>query len=134
VREFVARRNRERGLTVILTTYDMDDIEALCSRVLVIGAGRIRCDGSLEAVRARAGSSRRVCLDLVDADETVSDPQARVIRREGARVVLSFDPREVPTTELVSRLTARHGVHDLFVENPPIEEVIESLYPDGDEP
>ena len=51
-----------------------------------------------------------------------------MIGREGGRVELAFDPSEVPVTELISRLTARHAVRDLFVENPPIEEVIARLY------
>jgi len=51
-----------------------------------------------------------------------------VIARDGGRVRLAFDPRRVPATGLISRLTARHAVHDLFVENPPIEEVIARLY------
>ena len=45
VRDFIRRLNRERGVTVILTTHDMDDIEALCERVLLIGEGRILFDG-----------------------------------------------------------------------------------------
>jgi ABC-2 type transport system ATP-binding protein len=55
VRDFIAELNRERGTTVILTTHDMDDIEALCSRVVVIDKGRIFCDGELADLRARVG-------------------------------------------------------------------------------
>ncbi len=142
VRDFVGRLNRERGVTVILTTHDMDDIEALCRRVIVIGDGRILVDGPLEALRGHGLSERRLTLDLVDEHERVADPAVRLIGREGARVRLAFDPAEVSATELISRLTARHAVRDLFVENPPIEEVVARLYqrngfddPDaGDEP
>jgi ABC-2 type transport system ATP-binding protein len=128
VRGFVRRLNREQGVTVILTTHDMDDIEALCERVLVIGEGRILVDGPLSALRAHGLRERRLTLDLVDEQEEVSDPSVRLIGREGSRVQLAFDPVEVSTTELISRLTARHLVRDLFVENPPIEEVVARLY------
>ena len=128
VRGFVRRLNRERGVTVILTTHDMDDIEALCQRVLVIGDGRILVDGPLSALRGRVLGERRLTLDLVDEREEVSDPAVRLIGRDGARVQLAFDPADVSTTDLISRLTARHLVRDLFVENPPIEEVVAQLY------
>ena len=128
VRDFVQRLNRERGVTVILTTHDMDDIEALCRRVIVIGAGTLLCDGTLAELRARVSPDRRLVIDLAHADEQVSDPNARVIRRDGHRVELAFDPSEVTPPALIARLTARHEVRDLFVHNPPIEELIAELY------
>jgi ABC-2 type transport system ATP-binding protein len=128
VRDFVKRLNRERGVTVILTTHDMDDIEALCTRVIVIGRGEILSDGTLAALRGRVTGERWLIVDLLDEEEPVSDPEATVIGREGARVTLSFDPASVSTAALISRITARHAVRDLFVQNPPIEEIIARLY------
>lgn len=128
VRDFVKTLNRERGVTVILTTHDMDDIEALCTRVIVIGEGRILSDGTLEDLRARVSRERRLTIDLVDECEDVCDPDAAVIRREGPRVHLRYDPARVSTADLIARITARHAVRDLFVENPPIEEIIAQLY------
>jgi ABC-2 type transport system ATP-binding protein len=128
VRDFIRTLNRTRGVTVILTTHDMDDIEALCSRVLLIGHGRILSDGPLDALRARVTTERRLIVDLLEEGEEVRDPHAEVIAREGARVTLRFHPDQVTAAELIGRLTARHAVRDLFVENPPIEEVIARLY------
>jgi ABC-2 type transport system ATP-binding protein len=59
-RDFIRRFNRERGVTVILTTHDMDDIEALCTRVMVIGNGRILSDGTLQELRNRITRERRL--------------------------------------------------------------------------
>jgi ABC-2 type transport system ATP-binding protein len=106
----------------------MDDIEALCSRVLLIGHGRILSDGSLEALRAQVTTERRLIVDLMEEGEEVHDSQAETIAREGARVTLRFDPDQVTAAELIGRLTARHAIRDLFVEHPPIEEVIARLY------
>ena len=128
VREFVGRLCRTRGVTVILTTHDLDDIEALCQRVIVIGNGKILCDGTLAELRARVSRERWLTVDLAVADEPVSDPDATVVRREGARVCLGFDPQRVSPSELIARVTARHAVRDLFVENPPIETIVARLY------
>jgi ABC-2 type transport system ATP-binding protein len=129
VRAFVKRLNRERGVTVILTTHDMDDIEALCERVIVIGDGTILSDGTLADLRKRVTRERWLTIDIADGSaETVADPDASVIRREGERVCLAFDPEIVSPTELIQRVTSRHAVRDLFVENPPIETVIARLY------
>jgi ABC-2 type transport system ATP-binding protein len=128
VRDFVRAQNRERGLTVILTTHDMDDIEALCTRVVVIDEGRIISDGTLADLRARVTTERWLIVDLVDEGEDVSDPQAAVISREGSRVCLSFDPDQVPAAALIGRINSNHAIRDLFVENPPIEQIIARLY------
>ena len=64
----------------------------------------------------------------MDETEEVSDPEATVIQREGHRVQLGFDPGRVSAAELLARITARHAISDLFVENPPIEEIIARLY------
>ena len=58
VRDFIKRLNRQRNVTVILTTHDMDDIEALCERIIVIGNGSILSDGRLDELRSRVNGER----------------------------------------------------------------------------
>jgi ABC-2 type transport system ATP-binding protein len=127
VRDFVKRLNRDDGVTVILTTHDMDDIETLCTRVMVIGNGKILSDGTLADLRGRVTRERWLTVDLVD-DEPIADPDATVISREGKRVCLAFDPQAVPPAEMIRRITSAHAIRDLFVENPPIETIIARLY------
>jgi ABC-2 type transport system ATP-binding protein len=127
VRDFVRQLSRSHGVTVILTTHDMDDIEALCDRVIVIASGKVLCDGSLAELRSRVSRERWLTVDLTN-DEEVTDPQATVVRREGKRLCLGFDPQLVSPAELIARITSRHAVRDLFVENPPIETIVARLY------
>ena len=106
----------------------MDDIEALCHRVMVIADGKVLSDGSLAELRAQVTRERWLTVDLVDPAAAIDEPDARVLRRDGARVCLAFDPQVVAPAELIRRVTARHAVRDLFVENPPIEAVVARLY------
>jgi ABC-2 type transport system ATP-binding protein len=132
VRDFVRRLNRERGVTVILTTHDMDDVEALCDRVLLIGGGKVLLDGTLEQLRKQVTGERWLIVDLQEEHTAVADPDATVIRREGPRVCLRFDPERVSPAELIGRICGRYPVRDLFVQNPPIEEIIARLYGKAD--
>lgn len=128
IRDIIGRINREQGVTVVLTTHDMDDIETLCRRVIVINQGKIFMDGTLQQLRSLVTTERRLIVDMEDAGAVVSDPDAELIKREGHRVWLRFDPERVAITELINRIAGAHQIRDLFVENPPIEEIIAKLY------
>jgi ABC-2 type transport system ATP-binding protein len=128
VRDFVKQLNRDHGVTVILTTNDMDDIEALCTRVVVIAGGKILLDGALAELRAQVTRERWLTVDLVDAAAALDEPDTVEIRRDGPRVCLAFDPQVVAPAELIRRVTSRHAIRDLFVENPPIETIVARLY------
>ena len=127
-RDFIRDFNKQRGLTVILTTHDMDDIEALCNRVMVIGNGKILSDGPLDELRNRFGQERLLTVDFVEENVHISDPNAVVVEQSGHRTKLRFNPNEVPASDLISRVAAQNPVRDLFVENPPIEEIIARIY------
>ena len=127
-REFIKRFNQERGTTVILTTHDMDDIEVICDRVMIISDGRIISDGTLDNLRRRVGIERRLVVELVGDHSLIVHPEANVASRDGNRVHIRFDPERVSAAELISQVTSQNEVHDLFVENPPIEETIARIY------
>ncbi|MGE0433162.1 MAG: ATP-binding cassette domain-containing protein [Planctomycetota bacterium] len=133
VRDFIEQLNKERGLTVILTTHDMDDIERLCSRIIVLNHGGIFLDGTVGELRARVSRDRWLIVDFeqeADAAAVEAAPgvDADVFRRDGHRVWLRFDPEITPAAALISSLGATHPIRDLTVENPAIEEIIARLY------
>ena len=128
VRDFVKTLNRQRGVTVILTTHDMHDIEALAQRVIVIGNGRILADGSFEALRSDVLAERRLWVRFAEAVENPDFPPAVVRSRDGRSAELTFDPRAIPAHRLISEITARHEVEEVHVVEPLIEEVIARFY------
>lgn len=128
VRDFIRRLNNEKNVTVVLTTHDMDDIESLCERVIILNDGKIYLDGSIAQLRQKISPERRLIIDLLNEKESISDPQATVLKKEGHRVWLTFDPTLTSTPALISRITAAHQITDLFIENPPVEEIIAKFY------
>ncbi|HET8527445.1 MAG TPA: ATP-binding cassette domain-containing protein [Gaiellaceae bacterium] len=110
IRSFVASYNGRYGATVLLTSHYMADVEALCKRVIVIHHGRLLFDGRLDALADEFGAYKTIEAVLADG-ETVS---LRVPRAE--------------TSATTARLLAEHDVHDLTVEDPPIEDVIEQVF------
>lgn len=128
VRDFIRHLNRELRVTIMLTTHDMDDIEALCSRVLILNQGSLCFDGSIEKLRKTMSPERWLVVDLLNEYDTVYDSEAEVIRQEGHRVWLRFNPLTTVTAALISRVTSKHAISDLYVENPPIENCIAKIY------
>ncbi len=123
VREFLARVNTERGVTVVLTTHDLDDVERLCSRLVVVDRGRLVYDGTVEDVKARYAPDRTLVVDL----EPGAPPPPGAVRSDGPRHWIPFRRDETTAAAIVATLA---GLRDLTVEEPGIEEVVRRMYRD----
>ena len=132
VRDFVKKINRERGTTVILTTHDMDDVEALCSRVMIIGRGKILLQGNLKDIRHQVTRERRLIVELGQAypeEYIAANVQgAQLVRLEGNQAHFNFIPGQITPSELITEVSKKLSVRDLLIEDPPIDEVISRLY------
>lgn len=128
VREFIKKINKERGVTVILTTHDMDDIESLCNRIIVIGRGQILLDGSLQTLRNTVSKDRRLILDISEGQNGFSIQGTTLIREEKNRLIIDFDPEIITPADLITTLSTKYKIEDILIENPPIEEIIAKLY------
>jgi ABC-2 type transport system ATP-binding protein len=131
VREFLAEVNRERQVTVLLTTHDLADIERLCSRLLIIDHGRVIYDGTIERLIERYGEERTLVVDLEQAAPPLEVDGARVVRVEGPRQWLRFRRDEVTAARLTAAVAERAPLVDLTVEEPDIEDVVRRIYAEG---
>jgi ABC-2 type transport system ATP-binding protein len=131
VREFLATANRERDVTVLLTTHDLSDIERLCPRMLIIDHGRVIYDGAVEALKERFGEERTLIVDLEEPAPPLEVDGARVVRVEGPRQWLKFRRDEVTAAELTATVATRARLVDLAIEEPDIEEIVRRIYVEG---
>jgi ABC-2 type transport system ATP-binding protein len=125
VREFLSEQNRERGVTVLLTTHDLGDIERLCSRLLVIDHGTLIWDGGLPELKQRYGGERTLVVDLEEPAPPLQVEGARVERVDGPRQWLRF---RGSAAELTARVAAQARLVDLQVGEPDIEEIVRRIY------
>jgi ABC-2 type transport system ATP-binding protein len=131
LRTFLAELNREQGTTIVLTTHDMQDIEALCRRVVVIDHGKIIHDGTLDALKERYGAGKR--LQLTVAAPVVLDQLA--LPREHVRwtqttpveLVAELD-READTAAVLKACLGAVQVQDVRIDEPSIDDVVKALY------
>jgi ABC-2 type transport system ATP-binding protein len=127
LREFLRTLNSERGTTLMLTTHDLQDIEALCDRVIVIDHGTAVFDGALADLHRRGGSRRTLVVDLVDEAPPISVAGAETRKVDGPRQWLSF-PAGESAAPIVSAVAASYAVADLSIQEPDIEDVIREIY------
>jgi ABC-2 type transport system ATP-binding protein len=127
LREFLRTLNATRGTTLMLTTHDLQDIEALCDRVIVIDHGTAVFDGALADLHREGGSTRTLVVDLVDEAPPISVPGATTRKVDGPRQWLSF-PTDASAAPIVAAVAAAYDVADLSIQEPDIEDVIRELY------
>jgi ABC-2 type transport system ATP-binding protein len=128
VREFLLRANRERGVTVMLTTHDLADIERLCSRILIIDHGRLIYDGEVTALKERYGPERVLVVDLEEPQPPLQVEGGRVIKVEGPRQWIAFERARTSAAQLAAAVAARASLRDLTVEEPEIDDVVRRIY------
>ncbi len=129
IRDFIRTLNREAGVTIVLTTHEMADVERLCERIVVIDRGQLHYDGSLEVLRQRLGSNRELVIDLHEPNRVLDLPDgATVIRTTETRTWIEFERHRLTAPELIAHIQSQTDVADLSVGEPEIEQVIHRLY------
>jgi ABC-2 type transport system ATP-binding protein len=131
LREFIGEYNRRTGATIILTSHYMQDVEALCSRLIVIHHGQLLYDGPLSQLVQRIAPFKLVKLTL-DTERTIADLDlpagAEIVQQEGEQLTIRVGRHATPgvTAQLLNTLP----ILDLTVEEPAIEAVIDQIYTD----
>ena len=128
VRQFLRQVNAERQVTVILTTHDLNDVEQVCQRLIIIDNGKIIYDGGIDDLKKRYGKTRMLIVDLAQAYSDIQLEGVDLTRRDSNRIWLAFDRDAISASEVIAQLTARYEIQDLTISEPEIEEIVRRIY------
>lgn len=129
VRSFIKELNQTEQTTIILTTHDMQDIEALTNRILLIGKGQILLDGSLSQLKQK--QKQHTEIEVQTQDEVRHFPQTdglKLISQKAERAIFEMDRTKMTTSHAVETLAQQLDIQSLSVKQPTAEELVVSLY------
>ena len=132
LRDFLKRENRENGTTILLTTHDMEDIAALCPRVMVLGHGRKLFDGALPELLARYDTQRVMRVRYAAPATLPPLPAGCDARREGDEFLISYDPAKASMAQLLSALQHAGEIRSLTAQPQNVDHLIAAMYKELD--
>ena len=132
LRDFLRWENREHGTTILLTTHDMEDIAALCSRVMVLGHGQKLYDGDLPALLEKYDTSRTVTVRFEDPETMPALPEEASLSREGDLVKVVYSPGQIPTPEILEKLQQAGTIREMTIQPQNIDVLIAAMYREMD--
>lgn len=127
VRDFILERNRTHKTTVILTTHDMQDIETLTKRIILIGKGKILMDGNLEEIRKQFSTSKRLTVEYLGGHIDTSEGMIPVIS-SNSLTSFDIDLSKLTVSDAIAQISRQVDVKDISVDSPSIDEVVAKLY------
>lgn len=128
IRQFILEVNALRRTTIILTTHDLEDVEQLCRRLVVINHGKVVEDGPLDGLIDRLAPYRVLLVDFEEEPVNLNIPEAEIMERKDRRVALRFDRKRWTAAHIIRAISDQYEVRDLTVKEPSIEEVIRTVY------
>src|SRR5258708_15658378 len=141
IRQFLRAINERYRTTVLLTTHDLDDIEELCRRIMIIDHGRLLYDGPLAELKEKLLRTKQVKFVLRDGEQAralrdfeellAHAPQGKSLRLERLDEMtcrIRFDRSRISTSDLIRQIIAAVEVRDLLIEDEPIEEIVKRIY------
>ena len=128
LRAFLKEENKQRGTTILLTTHDMEDMLALCQRVMVLGRGKLLYDGQLDALLRRYDTVHTLRCTFENDVDLSGLPAAIRQERDGEAYSLTFAPGEIPTGQVLGHVLACGPVREMTLKEQNIDHLIARMY------
>lgn len=142
IREAIKEINEKYGTTVVLTTHDIEDIEELCNRILIIDNGKLIYDGSLEDLKEKYGTTRKVIMEVQNPAQAEKLPLWEYlsvkesdyeIQADGANstITISFDKNKLQVSDVIGQMMQHTQVKDIKVQETELAEIVKAIYNHG---
>lgn len=128
LRDHIKRINQEEKVTILLTSHDLDDIEEVCKRIIVINHGRIVHDSSVEEMKKKYLKKKIITIFPKKKAKTFSQAGATIIKNTKDEVQLEIDTKKTDIQQVLSKVTKHYEIQDIEISDPPIEEIIKEMY------
>ena len=126
VRNFIKKINKEKNTTIILTTHDTGDIEALTKRVILIGKGKLLLDGSLNSLTKKY--TKKILNVKYKGRIIELIPGMKILEKDKDQVKIEVDESKIKLADAIIYISNNIEVLDLEVKNTPIDDVVANLY------
>ena len=138
MREAIKRMNKEFDTTVILTTHDLDDIEELCQRIMIIDEGKIIYDGSLQKIKDDYGYMKNIVFEYKDDIQleeiknhfALSEEDFQIEDKEG-KLSITFNKKKIKVADIASYIMKEIAVSDIEINETDIEDIVRNIYEKG---
>lgn len=128
LRAFLKEENRQHHTTILLTTHDMEDMLALCERVMVLGHGHLLYDGKLDALLQRYDTDHTLRCTF-DGEPDWSSLSPDITRqRDGDAYILTYSPKDMPTAQMLQQVMLAGKVRELTLKEQNVDALIARMY------
>jgi ABC-2 type transport system ATP-binding protein len=128
IRELIKKLNKEEKLTIILTSHDMEDVEKICRRLLIINKGRIVYDGTVDKIKKRYLKYKIINVLFEEPAEKIKLENVKILDKKKYRLKLEVNTSKTPIKQVLEHITKEYNIADVVISDPPIEEIIEMIF------
>jgi ABC-2 type transport system ATP-binding protein len=129
IRDFIKAECGAKGMTVMLTTHDLGDIEELCQRVIIIDDGQVIYDGPIQTIKKRFGKFREISFDTMEEAKSLQLPDgAQVLSAEERKVHIRFDRTVSSASKVASAVMNQIEVTDFSLSEPDLADIVKQIY------
>ena len=130
VRKFIKEINKKEKVTIILTSHDMSDIEALTNRVIVIGHGKKLYDGTLNGIKKKFSNKKKLEILFNKLNKIPKLKDVEIIEKKEHKIILDVDTSKNTISGIIEKFTGLCEIEDVNVINEDIDNIIVKLYQD----